>query len=302
MAAKSWSGKGRGGRFGNWFFVALIGSPLHRLTPLFLFFVSFYFVFASPKGTRSSFDLARRLGRGRTIAHRFLFTWRHNFEFGTQLIDRIAILNGFADRYTLERPTREVLLPTDEGRGLVCVTAHYGNWYAMSQTLTFDEPLPVNMVMHMGMQPELRRLIDPERGFNIIESDGSASTAAEILDALGRGELVALAGDRLTETTGVTVNFLGAKVSFPVGVYAFAALARAPHAYMFGIRTGSRRYRFIAEPAGECVYRNRRQKKADHQVWAQAFADRLEHYVREDPFQWGNFFSIWEAQPPDSVS
>jgi predicted LPLAT superfamily acyltransferase len=300
--AKGWSGASRGGRFGNWFFVVLIGSPLHRVTPFFLFFVSFYFVFASPKGTRSSFELARRLGRGQTILHRILFAWRHNFEFGTQLIDRIAILGGFADRYTLERPTREVLLPIDEGNGLVCVTAHFGNWYAMSQTLTFDEPLAVNMVMRLGMQPELRRLIDRERGFNIIESDGSASTAAEILDALGRGELVALAGDRLTETTGVTVKFLGADVSFPVGAYAFAALGHAPHAYMFAIRTGSRRYRFVAEPAGECHYRNRRQKQADHQIWAQAFADRLEHYVREDPFQWGNFFSIWEAQAPDPVS
>ena len=106
----------------------------------------------------------------------------------------------------------------------------------------------------------------------------------------------------LVDGSSVTVEFLGAKVSFPVGVYAFAALARAPHAYMFGIRTGTRRYRFIAEPAGECTYRNRRQKNADHQIWAQAFATRLEHYVRQDPFQWGNFFSIWEAQPPDPVS
>jgi hypothetical protein len=78
MRAKKWSGRMRGGRLGNALMVAIVHSPLYWLTPAILVFVSFYFIFASPVGTRASFDLADRLGRGGSLWRRFLVQWRNN--------------------------------------------------------------------------------------------------------------------------------------------------------------------------------------------------------------------------------
>jgi predicted LPLAT superfamily acyltransferase len=38
--------------------------------------------------------------------------------------------------------------------------------------------------------------------------------------------------------------------------------------------------------------RNRRAEEI--QLWAQRYADRLEHYTRVAPYNWFNFFPFWE--------
>jgi predicted LPLAT superfamily acyltransferase len=293
---KSWTGRLRGGRIGNTLFTAVIRSPLYVLTPVILFFVSFYFIFASPVGTRASFELADRLGRGGNLWRRFFFLWRHNYMYGTLLVDRFAIVAGKADRYTFERPDPAVIAPLEQGRGMIFLTAHLGSWDVMGQMLVVKRSIPVNLVMHVGLQPELRALIERGRQFKVIETDGSPATAAALLERLSEGEIVAMMGDRVHEAAGVEVEFLGGTVRIPAGPFALAAMARAPMVYAFAVRSGPRRYRFVAEPVGELRYTDRRNKQNDHKRWAQAFATRLEELVREDPFQWGNFFSVWETK------
>ena len=293
--AKAWSGRSRGGRFGNAFFAFLVRSPLYRLTPLILFFVSFYFIFASPGGTRASFELADRLGRGGSLWRRFIFLWRHNYTFGTLLVDRFAIVAGLGHRYSFERPDPAVIAPREAGRGIVFLTAHLGSWDVMGQMLVVKRAVPVNLVMHVGIQPELRAMMQSGQEFKVIDADGSPAAAAAVLQALGDGEIVAMMGDRVHEGQSIGVDFLGGTVQLPVGPFALAALAKVPMVYAFAIRSGARRYRFIAEPAGEFRYTDRRNKHADHLRWAQDFADRLETLVREHPFQWGNFYSLWES-------
>jgi len=293
---KAWTGRLRGGRFGNALLRAIIRSPLYRLTPVILFFVSFYFIFASPVGTRASFELADRLGRGGSLWRRFFFLWRHNFIFGTLLVDRFAIVSGKAERYTFDRPDPAVIAPLKDGRGMIFLTAHLGSWDVMGQMLVVKRSIPVNLVMHAGIQPELRAMVERGRQFKVIETDGSPATAAALLEALSEGEIVAMMGDRVHEATGIDVQFLGGTVRLPVGPFALAAMARAPLVYAFAVRDGPRRYRFVAEPVGVLRYTNRRRKNDDHRRWAQAFATRLEALVREDPFQWGNFYSLWETR------
>ena len=290
----AWTGQSRGGRFGNAFMHAVIRSPLYRLTPVFLFFIALFFVFVSPTGTRASFELADRLGRGGNLWRRFFFLWRHNYMFGTLLVDRFALMAGHADRYTFDRPDVSVIAPLEAGRGMIFLSAHLGSWDVMGQMLVVKRAVPVNLVMYAGVQPELRAMMERGRQFKVIETDGSPATAAQLLDVLQNGELVAMMGDRIQSAAGVEVDFLGGKVRLPVGPFALAAIAHAPLVYAFALRDGARRYRFVAEPVGELRYTNRRNKKADHQRWAQAFATRLEALVREHPFQWSNFFSLWD--------
>ena len=295
--SRAWTGRLRGGRLGNAIFAALVRSPLYRLTPILLFFVSFYFIFASPRGTRASFELADRLGRGGTLWRRFFFLWRHNYGFGTLLVDRFAILAGQTDRYTFERPDPAVIAPLEEGRGMIFLTAHLGSWDMMGQMLGVKRAVPINLVMYAGVQPELRAMMERGRQFKVIEADGGPGTAATVLEALDAGEIVAMMGDRIQATDGIDVNFLGGKVRLPVGPFALAAIARAPLVYAFAVRVGARHYRFVAEPMGELRYTDRRHKQEDHRRWAQAFATRLEALVREFPFQWANFYSLWEDGP-----
>ena len=289
-----WTGRTRGGRFGHAIFAALIRSPLYRLAPVLLFFVSFYYVFASPRGTRASFDLADRLGLGGSLWRRFRFAWRHNRMFGTLLIDRYSILSGFAHRYEIERPPKSVLEPLQRKRGMLFLSAHLGCWEAMAHLLAREETAPIHLVMHTGLQAELRGLLESSRAFRVLATDGSPSSAAAIVQTIRDGEIVAMMGDRRFLDEGVEVEFLGATARLPIGPYAIAAAARAPVFLTFAVRTGRRRYRFLTEELGELRYSDRSNKRADHVRWAQRFAHRVEELLRAYPTQWGNFFPFWD--------
>jgi len=265
--SRLWTGHARGGRLGNAFLATLIRSPLYRLTPFLLFFIAFYFIFVSPRGKRASYELAARLGRGGSPWRRFFFLWRHNYIFGTLLVDRLAIVSGKGNRYRFVRPDPALVDPIREGRGMIFLTAHLGSWDMMGQMLAVERSIAVNLVMHVGVQPEIRAMLERGRQFKVIEADGSPATAAALLDVLGNGEMVAMMGDRIHEGEGIDVEFLGGTIR-----------------------------RFIADPVGELRYTDRRHKQNDHRRWAQAYASRLEALVRKYPFQWGNFYSLWETE------
>jgi len=294
--SRLWTGHARGGRLGNAFLATLIRSPLYRLTPFLLFFIAFYFIFVSPRGKRASYELAARLGRGGSPWRRFFFLWRHNYIFGTLLVDRLAIVSGKGNRYRFVRPDPALVDPIREGRGMIFLTAHLGSWDMMGQMLAVERSIAVNLVMHVGVQPEIRAMLERGRQFKVIEADGSPATAAALLDVLGNGEMVAMMGDRIHEGEGIDVEFLGGTIRIPVGPFALAAMARVPLVHAFAVRDGARRYRFIADPVGELRYTDRRHKQNDHRRWAQAYASRLEALVRKYPFQWGNFYSLWETE------
>ena len=99
MRKRSWTGKTRGGHLGNLFFVQLIRWGGLSLAPFFLFWTSLYFLFAASAGRRISMSLAQRLGLGESVWQRWRFARRHFYTFGTLLLDRVAILNGFGHRY-----------------------------------------------------------------------------------------------------------------------------------------------------------------------------------------------------------
>jgi predicted LPLAT superfamily acyltransferase len=284
-----------GGRAGNAFMAFLIRHRLRWLVTFSLFWAALWFALFEPKGTRASFDLADRIGRGGNLWRRFKFRYLHNWGYGTLLIDRTALMAGQKDRYEFDRPPKSMIEPLKEGTGMLFLTAHMGSWEVMGHLLAGEERVTVNMLMYEGLQPGIKQILEKGRDFKVLPADGSPASAAAVLGALRSGEIVCVMGDRLLADEGATVDFLGGRARFPVGAYALAATARVPLWYTFAVRTGPRRYHFVAEEAGPLKYTNRRNKAADHERWAQDFAARLEALVREYPTQWGNFFSLWET-------
>jgi len=298
--ARRWSGRERGGRLGHLFFAFLVRHGGLALTPFFVFWVALYFVVAAPEGRRASFDLADRVGRGGTLLRRLRFALRHFYTFGTLLVDRFAILGGQVDRYRFREHGRPIMEDAArEGNGIVLVTAHIGNWTIMGHLLD-DLGKTVTLVMHDAIQPEMRETMEKlarGRAFRVLHTDGSPASAAEIMEALERGEFVGMMGDRLLAGEGVAVDFLGGRARFPVGPYAIAASAGVPVIHVFGTRSGSRRYDFHARSVGVLRYADRRRKAPELARWAQDFAATLEGLVRAQPEQWGNLYPFWEPAP-----
>ena len=89
-----WTGRTRGGYFGNWFFVQLIRVLGLRGAYAWLVFVAAYFTFASPRSYRASVNYLQRVLGPKPWWQRPLLVYRHFFSFGVTLLDRLAVVIG----------------------------------------------------------------------------------------------------------------------------------------------------------------------------------------------------------------
>ncbi len=114
-------------------------------------------------------------------------------------------------------------------------------------------------------------------------------------ESLERGELLGILGDRVAESDKVMgCRFLGAEAVFPSGPMLLASMLGVPVILFFGLYRGGNRYDLHFELFAERIDIRRESREADLRHWIERYAERLEHYAREAPYNWFNFYDFWE--------
>jgi len=119
------------------------------------------------------------------------------------------------------------------------------------------------------------------------------------LDALRRGEIVAMQGDRpRTGSRTVDASLFGLPIALPSGPAALARTAEVPMLPVFAIREGRRRCRVIFCPP---VHVPRTDDRNADFTWAMGrVAAEVERAVRGAPHQWFVFRELWPETGPVS--
>ncbi|MGD1083294.1 MAG: hypothetical protein ABSA47_00930 [Verrucomicrobiota bacterium] len=291
-----WTGRTRGGWFGNWFFIQLIRRLGVWPAYLGLVFVAAYFTLVHRDAYRASADYLARLFGPLPGWRRPLLVYRHFLAHGVTLVDQMAVL---MDRSRIECvfDGEELFKPhLEQGRGIILLGAHVGCWELGGHILGRLD-LPVNLVVVEREVDAIQRLFNSAtagKRFRVLTADDDPLRSVPILAALRRGEIVALLGDRSLGGADVETSFLGVRVRLPVGPYRLAAASGAPLFQVVTVRQRLGHYRFAAFPP---QFISREEIRSDpNAVAARArrYAEHLETVVREYPFQWANFFPYWE--------
>jgi Kdo2-lipid IVA lauroyltransferase/acyltransferase len=214
-------------------------------------------------------------------------------------------LNERQERLTTRRPFRietEALERWNDvargGGGVVLVTAHLGSFEVGSM-------LPAQMGgrrVHLVREPEadvqaqafLEGVLD---GFSQdqysmrFQSDDPLQGMA-LLDALRRGEIVAVQGDR-PRAGGRTIDatLFGRPFPLPPGPAALARTAGAPLLPVFVFREGRRRYRVVFRPPIHVPATG--DPGADRAAAMRRVAAEIEWAIRRAPHQWFCFKRLW---------
>jgi predicted LPLAT superfamily acyltransferase len=296
-ATAHWSGAGklRGGPWGIWFFITALRVLGLRLTYALSVVPAIYFTFASPD-VPATMDFHRRIFGPLPWWKRRWLVFRHFLSFGRAIIDRTAVLAGdtrhFSFSFEGENHLREALA---EGRGVLLLTAHLGNWEAAGQLLSRLD-VPVNVTGFDKETPAIRALLNQSSRakFRLIPLTGSPTDTIPLVAALRRGELVAMLGDRAYGSPSARIPFLGGHAPFPVGAYVLAAIAGAPLVHVFNLREPGGHYRFFGFPPQRPRMPPHHQRDAYLRDCAARFAHDLETLLKRDPLQWYNFFPFWD--------
>jgi predicted LPLAT superfamily acyltransferase len=250
-----------------------------------------WYYLTRPEGRLSAAIYQRRLGLELGPIRRFLFGLKQALAFSHVILDNMYLGIFGPDRLRLNEIGTDIFLKAlERGKGLILLSAHAGNWHLAINFLS-NTHTKVNLVTDDVRQEEVRRQMDmaKKRSGHLVVHDATQGPDLifELRAALGRGEIVILAGDRVTTGRKFVLDFLGKQASFPGNAYHLSRATGAPICTALPFRTGMQSYNCY----GLGPFRGDSPRKM-----AQEFVDHLEQLLRRYPEQWFNFYDFWEMK------
>jgi phosphatidylinositol dimannoside acyltransferase len=199
----------------------------------------------------------------------------------------------FLERFTCHGVERlDALLA--EGRGVVVVVGHLGNWDAAG-AWAGASGRPAATVAEVLRPRRLFEYFSAQRarlGINILPA--APGVTAELVAAARAGRLVALLGDRDLRGRGARVDFFGAPTTMPVGPAAVALRAGAPLlvAGIYSVELPGGRRGWEAE-IGEPIELPASRAPGALVAVVQEVARQLEGFVARRPEEWHVFQPFW---------
>lgn len=185
-----------------------------------------------------------------------------------------------------------------EGRGVVAVTGHLGNWELLAQ-LVAAAGYPVTTIAKPLYDPRLTHWVHRQRtafGLGIIWR-GAQSAAKDMLRVFRNRGILALLIDQDTRVEGTFVPFFGRPAYTPTAAASLALRFRAPVVMAWSERRGTgyamhcERLHYV--PTGDT--------DADVMALTAAMTAKLESAIRAAPDQWVWMHQRWKRQPVASI-
>lgn len=298
MTPKTGAERKRGNRLGFWFFRTAARIFGLRGAYGLLYFVGLYYLAIDRTVVSASMAYVRRRFPGHGALRRIVDVYLLFVSLGKNLIDRYYVTAGGPD-IDLELVGYEKIKDyLAEGRtGMIFLTAHVGNWQVAMTALR-----NLKRTVHLMMRPEdnasvkeALNLDSDQEAVRVIYTDGALGGVLEALQAISRGEIVSIMGDRTYGYASVEAPLLGGSVRFPYGAFSLAAAARCPVAVLLSAKTGVKKYitdvsHVIDPPAGK-----RGEREAEIAACVRQFAGILEEYASRHPYQWFVFRDMWRG-------
>ena len=297
-----WTSRSIGSLWQHQSFYLLIRCGGQQAAYLLLYCVVFYYTLLPSIRKKCSYYLSRRFPEaGRW--QQFWNSYKMNLALGKVLVDRALVGILGADKLEVKLHGKQELMDLiAQGNGVILVNSHIGCWQVAASILDFVDT-PINLLIQRE-EGDIDRYHFEHSGsecpYRIIDPRGYLGGVLEMLQVLKRGEVLSVMGDRMlgNDKNGVEVNFMGGAVTFPFSAYKLASATGAPIVALLSHKVGGNRYAIEISPPIE-VPANLGRRKEKFIPYAQEYAGMLEIFCGEHPFQFFNFFDMWQNDTVD---
>lgn len=265
-----------------------------RVARLFLYPICLYFFLFAGEARKASRKYLRKvLGREARVGDGF----RHIHTFASTILDRVFLLNGRFDKFDVRVHLDEAAqTKIASKRGCILLGAHLGSFEIMRAYAAEIQGPPASVVMYEENARKLNSVlqaINPNLTQRVIAL-GKVDSMLKVEQPLQRGEFIGILADRGLEHGGAsaTFEFLGEAAKFPTGPMRIGYMLKSPVLLMVGVYRGGNRYDLYVEELADMgradIPRNEMIRQAQ-----QKYVTRIEHFCREAPYNWFNFFDFW---------
>ncbi|MDR2772983.1 MAG: lysophospholipid acyltransferase family protein [Elusimicrobiota bacterium] len=297
--AQKWTSKSRSKVFFHKLLIFFIKAGAANLCYFSLYFIVAFYLLLPSIRKNSAHYLNRRFPSDGRIK-RFFRTYRLNLTFGKILMDRavFGLIGKTKIVPTLDEKNKFFELYS-KNNALIVLTAHCGCWQIAMSAFDFIEGDKF-VVYHRDrddIDKHIHELAGRAAPVQFIDPSDMFGGGIEVMARLSKGAVVSMMGDRTfgSKNSGVLVNFLGGRVELPFSVYRIAGALNVPIAVVF-FPYGGKGKKIDFFVSDVFFVKDKGRLKDSYIEDAQKFADCLEDFVAKYPYQFYNYFNMWEEK------
>ena len=266
---------------------------------LILYPILLWYFFRKPVARLASRDYLERVAARASDGEK-LGVLRHFGAFAESILDKMLLWSGLFDINSVKHHGKSLIAAEiARKRGALLICCHLGNLDLCRVLSRQMAGFKVTALIHTKHAQRFNRLLaqlNTESELNLMQvTELTPATAVLLGEKIGRGEFVAIAGDRIPVSAKPRVapaQFLGAPALFPVGPYILASLLKCPVYLIFTFRCGPTSEIHL-ELFRESIHLPGAARERALAELAADYAARLESYCRRAPLQWFNFYEFW---------
>ncbi|HEY3397276.1 MAG TPA: lysophospholipid acyltransferase family protein [Armatimonadota bacterium] len=182
----------------------------------------------------------------------------------------------------------------DQGKGVILVTAHYGNWEVVGPRLVYDG-FPVSAVARDSEDPSTAALINRARethGMKVVDRDNPRA----MLRALHDNRILAILPDQHAAGGSIVVDFMGRPAATAVGVATLAERSGCAVLAVFCTRRPDGRFSAVIQPALSLAHTGERD--ADIRANTILVNEVIGREIMAHPQQWLWLHRRWKVDAP----
>lgn len=206
----------------------------------------------------------------------------------------------YLDKLTADEIRRSVSFPDagkiqellKQGKGLIILTGHFGNWELCALTVPVIVPQKYTVVVQKQRNPHVNDFMTYMRsrfGSKLVVME---KAFRESLRALSNNEAVALIADQSGPESGIYSNFFGRPASTHQGPAVFQLRSGAPMIMVMLIREGAGKFRIDLEEIDTKNLQGTDEEKMNEIT--QRHVSMLEKFVRQYPEHWLWMHKRWK--------
>lgn len=264
-------------------------------TRLLLHPITFYYLILSPAIRRSSKDfLTTVLGRPTGLKGVYKQIWC----FASTILDRVFLLTNRNELFDVQIDNPEVVTELlDQNQGAILLGSHLGSFEILRTLGLARDSLKLKVLMHYDHNQMITSILDglnPDIANTVIDLNRTDSLI-QAAEFARQGYLIGMLGDRSKgDDRNIKVDFMGRPASIPTGPALLATIYNVPVVLFFGIYLGGNRFRIIFEKLCDAPSISRAERDSFIDEQTRKYVSRLEHYAKQYPYNWFNFYDFWK--------
>lgn len=291
-----WSSRSLGSELQHQIFYFTIRLVGRRGAYCLLFFVVIWYTLRPSVRDRSKPYLTKRFPGASALAL-LLRTWKLQWSFGKCLVDRAAA--GILDGFSIDATAKDQLESWINGdSGIIFLTAHTGCWQIAPYALVEYMNKPVTILGHHEVD-DVDREIYEHKGilppYQFVTAKDGYWGPVKLVNLLRKGEILCTTGDRIIDGDKAVLEttFLGHAIKISYLPFRLASATGAMIVFVFARRTkpGCGELSILGRVR---VPEGLGKAPESYRPYVQQYTSAMEKFVDDHPYQFFNFYNIWE--------